>query len=98
VGTANRLLKRTANWQYGFKKLRKGGHLHISVENLVLFEDLANAPIGAWARARVGSSQYAADDHRHAYRCSHGRTSFHRLLRVAGDPLRYASVPLAIID
>ena len=37
VGAAKVLLKRTANWQYGFKKLRDGGHLHISVENLVLF-------------------------------------------------------------
>ena len=37
VGAANRLLKRTAKWQYGFKKLREGDHLHISVENLVLF-------------------------------------------------------------
>lgn len=39
MGTANRLLKKTANWQYGFKKLREGGHLHISVENVVLFGD-----------------------------------------------------------
>ena len=39
VATAQRLLKETANWQYGFEKLRRGGHLHISVENLVLLGD-----------------------------------------------------------
>ncbi|MCY3842465.1 MAG: hypothetical protein OXH69_02855 [Acidobacteria bacterium] len=39
VGTAQRLLKETANRQYGFEKLRRGGHLHVSVENLVLLGD-----------------------------------------------------------
>ena len=37
VPTAKRLLSTGANWQQGFEKLRQGGHLHISVENLVLF-------------------------------------------------------------
>ena len=39
VATAQRLLRKTANWQHGFEKLRRDKHLHISVENMVLLGD-----------------------------------------------------------